>query len=71
MVFDGAVIGAGAEVVRSVVGAGARIGDGAILVDAVIGDRAMIGARCELLAGVRVWPDVELPEHGVRFSADV
>ncbi len=71
VVFDGAVIGAGAEVVRSVVGAGARIGDGAIVVDAVIGDRAIIGARCELLAGVRVWPDVELPEHGVRFSADV
>ena len=71
VVFDGAVIGAGAEVVRSVVGAGARIGDGAIVVDAVIGDRAIIGARCELLAGVRVWPDVELPAHGVRFSADV
>jgi mannose-1-phosphate guanylyltransferase len=58
-------------VVRSIIGAGTRIGDGAIVVDAVIGDRAVIGARCELLSGVRVWPDVELPDHGVRFSADV
>jgi mannose-1-phosphate guanylyltransferase len=71
VVFDGASIGAGAEVVRSVIGAGARIGDGAIVIDAVIGDRAVIGGGCELVAGIRVWPDVVLPEHGVRFSADV
>jgi mannose-1-phosphate guanylyltransferase len=71
VVFDGAAIGAGAEVIRSVIGNGARVGDGAIVSDAVIGDRAVIGPSCELLAGVRVWPDVVLPRHGVRFSADV
>lgn len=67
-VFDGARIGANAVVERSLVGAGAVIGDGAVLRGAVIGDGAVIGADCELLDGVRVWPDVELPPGGVRFS---
>ena len=43
---------------------------GAVLADAVIGDGAVIGARCELLAGIRVFPGVELPDAGVRFSAE-
>ena len=36
----------------------------------VIGDRAVLGAGIELLAGARVWPDVQLPDGSVRFSAD-
>ncbi|GAA2875587.1 NDP-sugar synthase [Pseudonocardia halophobica] len=71
MVFDGAVIEPHAVVESSVVGAGARIEAGAHVRDAVIGDRAVIGAHCELKGGVRVWPEVQLPPHGVRFSADV
>ncbi len=43
----------------------ARTADGA-----VIGDRARVGARCELRAGIRVWPDVDLPAGSVRFSTD-
>ncbi len=70
VVFDGAVIGDGARVSRSVVGAGARIGNGAVITDAVIGDGAVIGDRCELIAGIRIWPGVELPAAAVRFSAD-
>jgi mannose-1-phosphate guanylyltransferase len=70
VVFDGAVVEAGAVVERSVLGVGARIGAGAVLRDTVIGDGASIGARCELLHGARVWPGVELPEAGVRFSTD-
>ena len=46
------------------------IGAGAVLADAVIGDGARVGDRCELLAGVRVWPGVALPDGGVRFSAE-
>jgi mannose-1-phosphate guanylyltransferase len=35
-----------------------------------VGDRAVIGARNELLAGARVWPDVALPDLAIRFSSD-
>jgi mannose-1-phosphate guanylyltransferase len=71
LLLDGAEVGAGAEVRHSVVGAGAVIEDGAVLVDAVVGDRAVVGKRCELRAGMRVWPDVVLPPGSVRFSSDV
>ncbi len=70
VVFDRAVIGTGARVSRSVIGVGARIGNGAVVSDAVVGDGAVIGDRCELLAGIRIWPGVQLPPAGVRFSAD-
>ncbi|MDP9116125.1 MAG: NDP-sugar synthase [Actinomycetota bacterium] len=71
VVFDGASIGAGALVRRSVIGFGVRIGEGAVVEDAVIGDRASIGARVELRGGARVWPDVELGDGSVRFSSDL
>lgn len=70
VLFDGAVVGAGAVVRRSAVGFGARLGDDAVVEDAVIGDRAVIGARVELLAGARVWPDVVLEDGAIRFSSD-
>jgi mannose-1-phosphate guanylyltransferase len=71
MLFDGAVVEAGAIVETSVVGAGATVGEAAKVRDTVIGDRAVIGAHCELKGGMRIWPDVTLPPHGVRFSPDV
>ncbi len=70
VVFDDAVIAGDARITRSVIGKGARIGTAAVITDAVIGDGAVIGDRCELINGVRVWPGVQLPEAGVRFSAD-
>ena len=71
MLFDGAVIGEGAVVEHAVVGFGARVDEGASVQDAVIGDTAVVGAHCELRAGMRIWPGVALPPHGVRFSPDV
>lgn len=71
VIFDGAVVEAGAVIERSIIGFGARIGPRALIRDAVIGDGAQIGARCELLRGARVWPGVELPDGGLRFSTDV
>lgn len=74
--IDGAVIGDGAQihdraqVTDSIVGAGAVIGADAIVTNAVIGDRARVGERCELIAGIRVWPDTVLAAGSVRFSAD-
>jgi mannose-1-phosphate guanylyltransferase len=67
--FDGARVEPNAVVERSVVGAGAQVGEGSVLRDTVIGDRVIIGAGCELLDGIRVWPDVEVPPFGIRFSA--
>jgi mannose-1-phosphate guanylyltransferase len=69
LLLDGAVVAAGASVERSVLGVDARVGAGAVVRGCVIGDRATVGAGCELLDGVRVWPEVVLPDGGVRFSA--
>nr|WP_235831515.1 NDP-sugar synthase [Gordonia zhaorongruii] len=71
VVFDDARVEAGAVVERSIVGFGASVGAGALVRDTVIGDRASIGARCELLRGARVWPEVVIPDSGIRFSTDV
>lgn len=71
MLFDGAVVGAGARIQHSVLGHGAAVREGAVVVDSVIGDRAQVGAGCELKGGARVWPGVQLPPGGLRFSADV
>ncbi|HEX2903895.1 MAG TPA: NDP-sugar synthase [Jatrophihabitans sp.] len=60
----------GAVVRDSIVGAGAVIGAGTVLDGAVIGDRAHLGAGLELLNGLRVWPEVVLPDGSVRFSSD-
>ncbi|MGW0181576.1 sugar phosphate nucleotidyltransferase [Nocardia sp. NPDC003345] len=71
ILFDGAKVEAGATVERSIIGFGARIGPRALVRDGVIGDGASVGARCELLRGARVWPGVEIPDGGIRFSTDV
>ncbi|GAA4402777.1 mannose-1-phosphate guanylyltransferase [Tsukamurella soli] len=71
VIFDGVRVEAGAVVERSIIGFGAHVGPRARLRDAVIGDGASIGARCELLHGARVWPGVDIPDGGVRFSTDV
>ena len=71
MLFDGAVVGDNARVLHAVVGAGARVEESALVSETVVGDRAVVGPHCELRHGMRIWPDVVLPPHGVRFSADV
>ena len=71
MLFDGAVIAAGAVVEQSWSARAHGSDEGATLRDTVIGDRAVVGAHCELRRGMRVWPDIVLPPHAVRFSPDV
>lgn len=70
VILDGAVIEAGAVVRASVVGAGASVGRDAVIDGVVIGEAARVGARNELLTGVRVWAGAELAEGSVRFSSD-
>jgi mannose-1-phosphate guanylyltransferase len=70
IVADGAHVCAGAVVVDSVVGRGAVVGLDCSLTSAVVGDRSRLGARIELVAGARVWPDIDLPDVAIRFSSD-
>jgi len=69
-VFDGAQIEAGATIEDSIIGEGVHIGANARISGCIIGDGVRIGARCELRQGMRVWPGVEIPDNGVRFSSD-
>ena len=70
VLFDGAVVRAGATVERSLLGARSSVGTGTVLRGVVVGDDAVIGARCELLDGARVWPGITLPDCSVRYSTD-
>lgn len=70
VIFDGVTIEPGAVVRHSIIASGVRIGANARIYDCVIGEGARIGARCELQGGMRVWPGVEIPDSGVRFSPD-
>ena len=70
VVFDGVTIEPGAMIRDSIIASGTRIGANARIQDCVIGDGVSIGARCELQGGMRVWPGVDIPDLGVRFSPD-
>ncbi|AKK05105.1 Nucleoside-diphosphate-sugar pyrophosphorylase family protein [Corynebacterium mustelae] len=70
VVFDGVTIEPGAVIEDSIIAHGARIGANARIRGCVIGEGAHIGARCELRDGARVWPGVEIPDNGIRFSSD-
>lgn len=69
-IFDGVTIEAGAIIEDSIIGSGVRIGANARISNCIIGDGATVGARCELRGGMRVWPGVEIPDAGIRFSTD-
>ena len=71
LVLPGAAVAGDATVSGgSTIGRDVVVGAGAVVDGAVVFDGAVIGARCELISGVRVWPGVELPAGAVRFSAD-
>ncbi|WKK60999.1 NDP-sugar synthase [Corynebacterium sp. P3-F1] len=70
VVFDGVTIEPGAMIRGSIIASGTTIGANARIQDCVIGDGVNIGARCELQSGMRVWPGVDIPDLGVRFSPD-
>jgi mannose-1-phosphate guanylyltransferase len=70
VVFDGALIGAGAVVRDSIVGRGTVIEGGVTLDGVVIGDTAHVCAGNELARGMRVWPGVRLEPTSIRFSTD-
>jgi len=70
VLLDGCTVGPGARVLSSVVGHGAEVGARTLVCDSVLGDRVRIGTDVELVGGARVWPDVVVPDGGIRFSSD-
>ncbi len=70
VLFDGAVIGAGAVVTDSVIGASARVGEGTVIDGSVVGDGAHVAEGNELRGGLRVWPGTRLGPTSIRFSSD-
>ena len=68
VVMDGARIGAFARVSRSVVGPGAVIGDRCRLIElAMLGENVRLGEGNVLTSGIRIFPDVELPDRAIGF----
>lgn len=70
VLFDDVLIGEGAVVRGCALAAGVRVGTGAVLDGVVAADGVVIGPGNELRAGLRLWPDVELPPGAIRFSSD-
>lgn len=68
--FDGVTIEPGAVITNSILASGVHVGANAHIDNCVIGEGATIGARCELQGGMRVFPGVQIPDAGVRFSSD-
>lgn len=68
ILLAGATIGHGATIRNSIIGPGASIGANTSVIDCVVGQNATIGTFCELRNGLRVWPNVEIPDSGLRFS---
>jgi mannose-1-phosphate guanylyltransferase len=70
VLLDRCTVAAGAYVRASVVGPGASIGERCVVVDSVVGAHASLGADVELRDGARIWPNVAIPDLGIRFSSD-
>jgi mannose-1-phosphate guanylyltransferase len=68
VILDGATIGAFTRVTRSIVGPGAAIGDHCRIEEiAMVGQGARLGSGNTLTAGVRIFPDVDLPDRAIAF----
>lgn len=61
VLFDDVEVGAGSEVVSSIVCAGARIGEDVLLQDTVVGANAVVGDGNKLRR-TRLWSDVDLAD---------
>lgn len=70
VVMDGVTIEPGVVIKDSIIASGVHIGANTRIHDCVIGEGAQIGARCELRGGMRIFPGVQIPDAGLRFSSD-
>src|SRR3954470_9868846 len=68
VVLQGADIGEGCVLTDCIVGAGARIGDRTVVSGgAVLGEGVTVGADNILSAGMRVFPNTEIPDGAIKF----
>ncbi|MGH2875641.1 MAG: sugar phosphate nucleotidyltransferase [Solirubrobacteraceae bacterium] len=66
VLLDGVTVGAGSRIAGSIIGAGARIGEHCQLEDRVVlGAGVRLGDRNTLRGGIRLAPDVALPEEAI------
>ncbi len=68
VLLDGVSIGAGCIISDAIIGPAVTIGSRCRIADGVVLGRAVrIGSDNTLAAGVRIFPDVELPDEAIRF----
>jgi mannose-1-phosphate guanylyltransferase len=68
VVLQGAEIGAGCVLADCIVAAGARIGDRTVVSGgAVLGEGVTVGEDNVLTAGMRVFPNTEIPDGAIKF----
>ena len=68
VVLAGASVGAACRLHDCVVGPGARVGARTeISGEAMLGEGVVVGEDCLLTRGVRVFPQVQIPDGGIRF----
>jgi len=68
VLLDGVSVGAGCVISDAIIGPGVTIGPRCRLEDGVVLGRAVrIGSDNTLTAGVRIFPDVQLPDEAIRF----
>ena len=66
--LQGAEIGADCVLTDCIVAAGARIGDRTVISGgAVLGEGVTVGADNILDAGMRVFPNTEIPDGAIKF----
>ena len=69
MLFNGAVVSDNARVLHRRHQGRSAGREGALVSDR--GRNRASSAALRLRHGMRIWPDVVLPPHGVQFSADI
>ncbi len=68
VLLDGVTVGAGCTISDAIIGPGVKIGPRCRIEDGVVLGRAVqIGSGNTLAAGVRIFPDVQLPDEAIRF----